>query len=231
MKHFILIAATGIVNGTMSNGSGISDYLKSAIISTTVTALISIIGFIVTYMSMKRNFKNELSKQKSSMALDKMSTVPYETLELHEKMMMPQKIDKQIKEIQDKGNQSKNDSLEIKQLHEEKEKVYEELLSMMSILLNKIYSYGSEEAIKIIARMQQENYLACRNVEKAEKYRHMAFYILLATQVKLDVTGVAISPQMWYQMRLTDYVESENIIKVTNNKLVSELNLNSKFII
>ncbi len=228
MEHFIF-ASVGVVNNAMSSNSGISDYLKSAIISTSVTAIISIVGFIVTYMSMKRNFKNELSKQKSGVALDKMSTVPYETLCLYDSMMEPIKIKKQIEILQKKKNSTKNALIEIKALEQRIEENESSLPDKMSELLNKIYSYGSESAIRIVSQMQHENYLIHRDIEKTEKYRNMAFYILLATQVKYDVTGVAISPQLWYQMRLTDFNETEEIIKEINNKLVSELNLNTKF--
>ena len=42
-----------------------SDELKGAIITAIVTGIISIIGFVVIYNSMKKNFKNELEKEKT----------------------------------------------------------------------------------------------------------------------------------------------------------------------
>ena len=57
-----------------------SDDLKGAIITAVVTGFISIIGFIVTNLSMRKNFKNELIKQRDSIALEKMSTMPFEVL-------------------------------------------------------------------------------------------------------------------------------------------------------
>ena len=63
-----------------------SDELKGAIITAIVTGIISIIGFVVTYNSMKKNFKNELEKEKTSVHIEKMSTMPYFILELLEKM-------------------------------------------------------------------------------------------------------------------------------------------------
>lgn len=62
------------------------DELKGAIITAIVTGIISIIGFVVTYNSMKKNFKNELEKEKTSVHIEKMSTMPYFILELSEKM-------------------------------------------------------------------------------------------------------------------------------------------------
>lgn len=46
-----------------------SDELKGAIITAIVTGIISIIGFVVTYNSMKKNFKNELEKEKTSITV------------------------------------------------------------------------------------------------------------------------------------------------------------------
>ena len=46
-----------------------SDELKGAIITAIVTGIISIIGFVVIYNSMKKNFKNELEKEKTRACL------------------------------------------------------------------------------------------------------------------------------------------------------------------
>lgn len=59
-----------------------SDELKGAIITAIVTGIISITGFVVTYNSMKKNFKNELEKEKTSVHIEKMSTIPYFIFEL-----------------------------------------------------------------------------------------------------------------------------------------------------
>lgn len=206
MKDFIFLSAVNSANAVANNGgSGLSDYLKSAIISTTVTGCISIIGFIVTYISMKRNFKNELEKQKSGMALEKMSTIPYEALSFYDVIMGLNKTKKKESEAS--------------------------LLNKMAALLNTIYAYGSENAIKITSLMQYESYLRDAGELEMDKYRVVAFYILLASQVKYDVTGTAVSPEMWYRMRIKDYNKVKERFKETNNKLVSELKLNEKFYI
>ena len=67
-----------------------SDELKGAIITAIVTGIISIIGFVVTYNSMKKNFKNELEKEKTSVHIEKMSTIPYFILELLGKIIKSQ---------------------------------------------------------------------------------------------------------------------------------------------
>ena len=56
--------------------NNMSDDLKGAVITAIVTGTISIVGFIVTYNSMKKNFKNELAKQRYNLALEKMASMP-----------------------------------------------------------------------------------------------------------------------------------------------------------
>ena len=58
-----------------------------------------------------------------------------------------------------------------------------------------------------------------------EKYRAISLYTLLATQIKYDVTGIAVSPEFWLQMKLNDYSVSKSEFKKANNLIVKELNL------
>ena len=146
---------------TVDNASTMSDDLKGAIITALVTGVISIIGFIITNVSMRKSFSNELLKQRDSIALEKMATMPFEVLDLMDRMI-----------------NAKNGWNEKSELNNFKK------------MLNEIYSYGSEKAISLVALMQKENYIANGNVSKMNKFRVMSLYVLLATQIKHDVTGV-----------------------------------------
>lgn len=64
-----------------------SDDLKGAIITAIVTGIISIIGFIVTNLSMRKSFKNELIQQRDNLALEKMATMPFRVLDLMDRMI------------------------------------------------------------------------------------------------------------------------------------------------
>ena len=103
-----------------------SEELVGVIITSVVTSIISIIGFVVTYKSMKRNFKEELEKEKTSIHIEKMSSIPYKILELMDSII----------NSRGKGNYLKD----------------------FVSLMDTIYAYGSENAIKIAATMQKENY-------------------------------------------------------------------------
>lgn len=175
-----------------------SDALIGAIIPAVVSGIISIIGFIVTNNSMKKNFRNELLRQRDTIALEKMATMPLEILALFDKPRKPQNA--------------------------------EEQLNQFNKILNTVYSYGSADAIKIAAFMQRENFLATGKKEN-NAYRVTSLYILLVTQIKYDITGIVVCPELWFQTRLTDYATKRNEFKAINNRLVTELNLNKGFII
>lgn len=49
----------------------------AVILSACITALVTIIGFIVTYFLNKRNFKEEVKKEKVNANLEKLSDIPY----------------------------------------------------------------------------------------------------------------------------------------------------------
>lgn len=166
--------------------------------------IITIIGFLVTYVSMKKSFENELKRSRDSIALEKMSTMPFEVLQL-------------IKELM---GQRKEDAEKIKGEKAEPNKHLDEIL-------NTIYAYGSENAIKIATLMMKESYAYNGNVDKTKEYRLISIVALLATQIKYDVTGIPISPEFWLKMRFIDY--SKERFKAANNELVTELGLRKDF--
>lgn len=198
----ILSAAVNLANRKAT----MSDDLKGAIITALVTGMISIIGFVVTNISMKKNFKNELKRQRDNIALEKMSTMPYEVLVLMDEMIESGKVENGV----------------------QKKKNMEQNFKHFKEIMNTIYSYGSEKAIGIVSLMQKENYAANGNTECLDKYRMLSEYVLLATQIKYDVTEISVSPELWFQMRLTDYEANKDKFKDANNRLIDELNLRTE---
>lgn len=203
--NYMCLLSTAI--NLTNESSGMSDDLKGAIITALVTGIISIIGFIVTNTSMKKNFKNELKRQRDNIALEKMSTMPYEVLVLMDEMIESGKV--------------KNEA--------QKKRSTEQNFKHFKEIMNTIYSYGSEKSIKIVSLMQKENYAANGNAVSLDKYRMISLYVLLATQIKYDVTEISVSPELWLQMRLTDYATNKNEFKNANNRLIDELELGSEF--
>lgn len=201
MKIFFALLASATFQNAVA-----SDEIKGAIITALITGLISIVGFIITYVSMKKSFKNELKKQRDSVALEKMSTMPFEVLVLMDEMI-------NSKNKTDKKQQESHNAT----------------LKHFGEIMNTIYSYGSEDAIRIVSTMQRENYAANGDKDKLDKYRLISLYVLLATQIKYDVTEIAVCPKLWYEMRITDFSKNKDEFKKSNNQLVKELKLNDEF--
>lgn len=99
------------------------------------------------------------------------------------------------------------------------------VLNDFKSLTVKIFSYGSEDAIKIISSMQQFNYQLAKEAPADTNYKLISFYILLACQVKYDLTGIKINPEYWYKLQLKDYIETSEKLISANNELVDELSL------
>lgn len=177
-----------------------SDTIKAALISAMIPALISIIGFIATNRSVKRDFKNEILKQRNEIALNKMATMPMRILEL-------------LGTIIETGGQN------------------EELAKGFDGFMNEVYAYGSENAIALISKIQKDNMFFGDNVVDRNLYELIAMYILLATQIKYDVTGIIVSPEKWYEMRMNDYEINREKMRLANNNVVKMFELNKRFYI
>lgn len=213
---------------TVTNETSMSDDLKGAIITALVTGIISIIGFIVTNVSMRKSFKNELMRQRDGVALEKMATIPYETLDFYDITVKLSRTDKELKNYSG-DNLTRQQMIEKKKLEEEKKQLDAQLLEKMNYLYNTIYAYGSPTAIKIVSKMQSTNYILGENATKSERLQILAYMILLATQVKKDVTAITVNPQYWLQLRITDYHIKHAEIDEALNKAVDELKLDKEF--
>ena len=181
--------------------------ISPEIISALIVAAVTIIGFFVTNRSMKKNFENELKKQRNDIALENMSRMPLEMLNLMNDMVS-----------QGSASGAKGKKLD-------------DMTKRFNENLNMVYSYGSSEAIRIAAFMQKENYHNAEQLQldDKDKYRVMSLYVLLATQIKYDVTGIAVSPDEWFRMKINDYDNAKPVIKSVLNQLVQELKLDERF--
>lgn len=95
---------------------------------TVVTILITVLGFIVTYFMTKKNFRDEIIKDKINRTTEIISTLPYDICQLMDEMIRG-------------GGNSQNSTL----------KKYGDILS-------KVLAYGSEAAVKIAITMQRLSY-------------------------------------------------------------------------
>lgn len=213
---------------TAENTVAMSDNLLGVIITAVVTSIISIIGFVVTNASMRKSFKNELMRQRDGVALEKMATIPYETLDFYDITVKLGRTDNEMKNYSG-NNLTRQQIIEKRKLEEEKKQLDAQLLERMNYLYNTIYAYGSPTAIKIVSKMQSTNYILGENATKSERLQILAYMILLATQVKKDVTAITVNPQYWLQLRITDYHIKHAEIDEVINKVVDELELDKEF--
>ena len=168
-----------------------------AILAACIPAVVTIIGFVVTYFLNKRNFKEEVNKAKVNATLEKISDLPYKILTLMDTMLQKDKA---------KGQEQFN------------LKSFQEIMSLT-------FAYGSKEAMAIVSSMQEANYLLSNEPSKIDKNEIMAYYILLACQVKYDLTGIKINPEYWYRMRITDYKKMKKDLDKATNRVVNKLQL------
>lgn len=163
-----------------------------------ITPAVTILGFIVNYKLTIKNFERELNKKQTDMSLNKLVDIPKNILDLFDKI------------VSDTISQ-------------------EQMLDEFSNLIKHIFAYGSEDSIKILSAMQQHNYTTTNNNSGAgNPYKINAYYIILACQVKFDLTGIKINPNYWYRLKLNDYETNLDIKRVfieANNEIVRELDL------
>ncbi len=96
------------------------------IVSVVIQSVITIVGFVVTYLGIRLNLKNELVKRKSELHIERMAEMPYKLLDIMNK---------------DNDQKNKAESVTIEDLNN---------------ILTATYAYGSKEAIKIAAYMQKK---------------------------------------------------------------------------
>ena len=181
-----------------------------------VPSLVSIVGFLVTYFMSRKNlkdglaltekeFQNELLKQRSDKRLELMASAPYDALVLMQDMI-------------DSGKNKKHSFPDTK------------LLEKQNNLYFKVYAYGSPSSLHILSSMQSENYQANMNsIVSVNAHRLICYYVLLASQLRMDVTGETVNPEEWFKMKFSDYHKTKSLFADANNQLVTELNPSKDF--
>lgn len=102
------------------------------------------------------------------------------------------------------------------------------ILKLFTELSNTVFAYGSKNAIKILAELQQSNYKNSINPDNSNPYKTMAYYIILTCQIKNDITEIKLNPEFWYKLKLNDYEFNPTVKKDlvdATNQVVEELQL------
>lgn len=170
-----------------------------------VPATVTIIGLWISFRATKRNFIQEIRKQKTNIYLDKLANAPDKLLQFVDS------IKKTVKDGQDASAYS----------------------GQYQDILREVFAYGTEDAIKIVTALQRNTYDITKGLDTGDNNRVMPYIVLLICQLKYDMTDVAISTDYWYKMSLTDYddVDKKEKYKGLNNQIIAELGLNPAFLI
>lgn len=119
---------------------------------------------------------------------------------------------------------SKAPLLSLQLFEEMRTKNESEMLKSFIELSNTVFAYGSENAIKILAELQQNNYKGVKD----NPYKIMAYYIILTCQIKSDLTEIKVNPEFWYKLKLKDYetnLDAKKGLIDATNQVVEELEL------
>ena len=169
------------------------------ILSVTIPALVAIIGFIVTYVLNKRNFHEELRKQKTNIQLEKFADVPYDILMLFTAIV----------------DGMKNEKVIVKNFNSLMVKIFvygsKEAISIAADM----QEFNFTNAASLTKQEPPVDYLA----------KLMAYYILLLCQIKYDLTETMINPEYWYRIKFKDYSTTKEQYSKSVNEIVGKLNL------
>lgn len=96
-------------------------------------------------------------------------------------------------------------------------------------IINLIYSYGSNDLIRLFGEYQQFNY--SENKGTNEFVKMFAFYTLILSQIKYDLTGEVVKPDSILKIRLKDFYSNEKLngFNTEINLIVEKMHLNRKF--
>lgn len=164
-----------------------------------IPSTVTIIGFIITIYLNNKSVKDEVKKVQSSIALSKITDVPFELAEMMSNIT--------------------NGKFGLEEY---------------SQIISRIIGYGSNDAVKILERMQQFMYVYYdENGVKDEKRKFdvIIYVSILISQIKLDLTSQVISPLSWIKIRIKDYEILKDTVIKRVNEIVKENTFNSLFIV
>ena len=176
-----------------------------------IPSIVTIIGFIASYLGIKREFKNSVNMQQNEFVLKKL----YDILE-----MITDNIFYSL-DIICRENKDYSDF---------------DLANKLEPLIKKILEYGSCEDIMIIESIRTASYSWEKIIEQKPNYKNYNVYFianmfLLFCQMKMELTGKVVNPETLLKMTFPKYNEYKNLFKDIINDTVKELALSKKFII
>lgn len=94
--------------------------------------------------------------------------------------------------------------------------------------MNLIYSYGSNDLIRLFGEYQQFNYAGTNSNNYS---RMFAFYTLILSQIKYDLTGEVVKPSSILKIKIKDFYTTDKLDNYHEeiNLIIEKLKLNKDF--
>ena len=173
-------------------------FFTSPAFASLITAIVTLIGILVSYRLSKRNLENEISSIKTQHSVERMQD-------------LPARVALFIDEV--RAGRIDDES--------------------MSHLLSDVYAYGSLAAIKILVSFQETNYgiaLMHGQPDESQTYCVIAHLALLISQLKYDLSGEYVNPELYFRLKIRDYGQGNTSAKETLTNLVKNLDLDRRLI-
>lgn len=176
-----------------------------------VSSIVTIIGFGASFLGIRRELKNSLQIQQSEFVLQKLDNI----IELIDECII----------YDDVTNDNKSWDDQVQLLRNNLNRVYKRLLP-----------YGSREDLMIIATLYEAAYTWEETEERKHKYVSYNLYFtavmyLLMCQIKKEMTGSIINPEILFRRRYINYNKGREILKRIINDTVNDLGLCKEFLI
>lgn len=209
MFKYIMAVTAGV--NSLNMNTGISDEIMGVLFSTIITGIITIIGFVITYFSMKNNFKNELHKQNNIIKVEKLSDLS----------------DKFLKAIRECSNALADESLSDDD--HGNLKVDKNFFDQYDAAVADLILYGTDEMINVM-------YFATRMESSIASKKHrliliIATLMLIFTMLRREFTDAMTNPENYFMIIIGNYVGYGDLYKKYNNEIVAGLELNKEYMI
>lgn len=168
-----------------------------------IPASVTIIGLVVNYYATKSSIKNEITKQQGSIKLEKLLQCLEDYQETYRAILNSTKLNEK-----------------------EKNKVINQQVLALQKIMDYAYLYGSEDTCKIAAAWQ--HYTFVESETDTQNITPICYANLLIAQICLDVTGNCNKPSYYYTIKLKDYEDKKDDIKIVHNQIVEKLELDNK---
>ena len=175
------------------------------ILSIIVPSVITIVGFVVSYIINKRSHYQNIQQIKAEKQISDLYSILNDVFKFLD-MLLP--------------------------LYAQQEDILNDFRELKERIYTTVFSAGSKDAVNIMTYIQEITYSGIDDGVQVPSYQVIASYVLLAMQIKYDVTGVEISPITWYKGGFTTQkmlAESnfydDSIIEINN--IVDQLKLKS----